>query len=221
MIFISYYTGNNYKVCSNRLIPSLKKFNLPYYIEEIKNTGNYKHNISFKPEFVKNCLLNFKQSVCWLDVDTEVIKYPVLLMDKNSDDINLQIYNWYADSDNHITRKNKDVISKVANIFIKDNNNYNKKLLSSSGVFSFNYSKESIELLDNWIQEMKKNPNQVDDQVLDKVFNEGGYINKLIYRWLPKEYNRMVWYPDWLDVSPVINHTKSDVCSIDLQNRTW
>lgn len=220
MIFISYYTGESYKICSNRLIPSLKKFNLPYYIKEIENTGNYKHNISFKPEFVKRCLLNYRQPVCWLDVDTEIIQYPSLLMDKDSNTINLQIYNWFSETDNHVMSKPKDIISRIVNFF-KNDKNYENKLLSSSGVFSLNYSKESIELLDDWIKEMKRNPNRVDDQVLDQVFNNGDYINKLKYRWFPKSYNRMVWYPDWLNTKPIINHTKSDVCTIDLQNRKW
>lgn len=216
MIFVSYYTGYNYKVCSNRLEPSLRRFNLPYYIKEIKDTGDYQHNISFKPEFVRDCLLRYRQSVCWLDVDTEIIKYPKLLMDKDSDDINFQIYNWYADSDNHITRKNKDIVSKIIYFIRKDSKNNENRLISSSGVFSFNYSKESVDLLDEWIKEMKKNPSKADDLTLDEVFNKGGWINKLKYRWLHKSYNRMVWYPDWLNVQPVINHTKSDVCLIDL-----
>lgn len=216
MIFVSYYSGNSYKICSNRLIPSLKKFNLPYDIKEINDTGNYKHNISFKPEFVRDNLLKHKQPVCWLDVDCEVIQYPKLLMEKNSENINLQIYNWYGDSDNHITRKNKNILSKIGDLLTGNNNTIsNNKLLSSSGVFCFNYSKESLSLVEEWSKEMKKNPNKIDDQTLDQVFNNGGYVNKLKCRWLPKSYNRMVWYPDWLNVKPVINHTKSDVCSIN------
>jgi len=214
MIFVSYYSGDNYKICSKRLEQSLRKFNLPYNIEEINNSGDKQKNISLKPEFVKYNLLRFKQPVCWIDADSEVVKYPELLMDKSSNDINLQIYNWYGDSDNHVTRMPKDIISKMI-VWVKGDDYTSKtKLLSSSGTFAFNYSKESVQLLDQWISEMRKNRNVPDDQVLDNVFNDGNWNKKIKYRWLPKSYNRMMRYDDWLDVDPIINNTETDACLI-------
>lgn len=200
MIFVSYYSGENYKICSNRLKKSLRKFGLPYYVIEVQNTGDKQHNISKKPQFVKDCLIKFRQPVCWIDADSEIMQYPkLLLQDENV--VNLQIYNWLADQDNHVTRSNPKMISQT-------------KILASSGTFAFNYSEKSLQLLDEWIVEMKRTPGTPDDQVLDKVFNNGNWINKLKCRWLPKNYNRMVRFNDWTNIVPVINNTETSDCPI-------
>ena len=215
MIFVSYYSGENYKICSKRLEQSLLKFRLPYYIQEINSSGDKQKNIAKKPEFVRYNLLRFQQPICWIDADSEIIKYPELLMDKDSENINLQIYNWYGDKDNHVTRMPKDIISKLS-VWVKGGNYTSKnKLLCSSGTFAFNYSKESLELLDQWISEMRKNPTIPDDQVLDNIFNDGNWSNKIKYRWLPKSYNRMTRYEDWLNTDAVINNTETHECIIN------
>jgi len=216
MIFVSYYSGKPYEICSNRLKNSLIKFNLPYYIQEANNTGNKQHNISGKPKFVKDNLLKFKEPVCWVDADSEIIQYPSLLF-KDENSVNLQIYNWLADSDNHVTRSNQNIFQKTYNLITGNNNSKTSqtKLLCSSGTFAFNYSNESLQLLDKWIDEMKKNPHIPDDQVLDKIFNNGNWINKIKCRWLPKSYNRMMRFPDWLNTEPVINNTETNVCEIN------
>lgn len=214
MIFVSYYSGKPYQICSDRLKKSLLKFDLPYNIEEIKNHGDKQKNISLKPEFFRYNLLKFRQPVCWIDADSEIVKYPELLMDRDSNDINLQIYNWYGDADNHVTRVPKDILYKIS-VWIKGNEyNSKNKLLCSSGTFAFNYSKESVDLLDQWISEMRKNPHLPDDQVLDNIFNDGNWSKKIKYRWLPKSYNRMTRYNDWADVDPIINNTETDECLI-------
>lgn len=200
MIFVSYYSGENYKICSNRLKKSLEKFRLPYYIVEVQNTGDKQRNISGKPKFVKDCLMKFRQPVCWIDADSEIMQYPSLLL-KDESSINLQIYNWLADPNNHVTRSNPKMISQT-------------KLLASSGTFAFNYSDKSLALLDEWIIEMNRTPNTPDDQILDRVFNNGNWINKIKYRWLPKSYNRMTRFNDWMNVVPVINNTETSDCPI-------
>lgn len=216
MIFISYYSGDKYKICANRLERSLNKFNLPYYIQEINDLGGWEKNNSFKPEFIKEQLLKFKQPVCWLDADNEIRQYPVLLMDKDSDNINYQVYNWYADDDNHITRNNKNIILKTYN-WITNNkyiSNQKNKLLSSGGTKAFNYSQPTLNYIDEWNFEMKKNPYQAEDQGSDKIFNNNNWISKLKCRWLPKSYLRMERYADWASVNPIINNTETNVCNI-------
>lgn len=214
MIFVSYYSGLPYKICSDRLKKSLIKFNLPHYIQEVSNKGHKQLNVSGKPLFVRECLLRFQQPVCWIDADSEIMEYPSLLFE-NENNINLQIYNWLSDNDNHVTRKKTDIISKFTN-FIGGNKKLTSqtKLLCSSGTFAFNYSKQSVEFLDRWIELMRYNPSIPDDQVLDKIFNEEGWINKSTHRWLPKSYNRMIRFNDWLTIKPVINNTETAQCEI-------
>ena len=213
MIFVSYFSGKPYQICSDRLRLSLIKFKLLHNIEQAQNKGDKQLNISGKPQFVKDNLLKYRQSVCWVDADSEIVKHPSLLFE-NEHNTHLQIYNWLADNDNHVTRQNK-FEKTISWITGKNPNNIsNNKLLCSSGTFAFNYSPESLELLDKWIAEMKRTPHIPDDQVLDRIFNEGGYCNKLNYRWLPKSYNRMMRYNDWLSTSPVINNTETNMCEI-------
>lgn len=217
MIFVSYFSGKPYQICSDRLRMSLIKFKLQHNIQEANNRGDKQLNISGKPQFVKDNLLRYRQPVCWVDADSEIIQHPSLLFEKENN-THLQIYNWLADDDNHVTRNQPNKISKAIN-WITGNENENEisqtKLLCSSGTFAFNYSKESLELLDKWIAEMKRTPHIPDDQVLDRIFNEGGYINKLNCRWLPKSYNRMMRFQDWLSTPPVINNTETNVCEIN------
>lgn len=212
MIFVSYFSGRPYQICSDRLRMSLIKFKLPHNIQEVNNKGDKQLNISGKPQFVKDNLLKYKQPICWVDADSEIMQYPSLLLE-NENNTHLQIYNWLADADNHVTRQNR--IEKSINWIIGNNKTSQTELLCSSGTFAFNYSKESLELLDKWIYEMKKTPNIPDDQVLDRIFNEGEYVNKLNCRWLPKSYNRMMRFSDWLSVEPVINNTETHVCEIN------
>jgi len=213
MIFVSYFSGKPYEICSDRLKKSLVKFDLPHFIQESSNKGDKQLNISGKPQFVKDNLMRFRQPVCWVDADSEIMKHPSLLLD-NEHNTHLQIYNWLADDDNHITRKNN--FEKTIGWLTKNENKVtNDKLLCSSGTFAFNYSPESMELLDKWIAEMKKTPNIPDDQVLDKIFNGEGYVKKLNCRWLPKSYNRMMRFNDWLSTQPVINNTETNMCEIN------
>jgi len=174
MIFVSFYTGENYKIWSDKLKASLIRFNLPYHIEEIESTEDWKKNTCKKPEFVKKCLLKFKEPVCWLDADCEVMEYPELLMQQDCNDINLQIYN-----------------------FTKD------KLTSGSGVFALNYSQESLDFLDDWI-DSSKDSKEVDDIVLNDVYNKR-WSDILRRRWIPVNYNRID--RDFPNVKPIINHT--------------
>lgn len=191
MIFISYYTGENYKKWADKLKTSLLRFGLVHYIEEIKSTGRWETNTCKKAEFVKDCLLRFRQPVCWLDSDCQIVQYPKLLLNADSNNINLQVYNWLADSDNRITKSNPRLISHT-------------KLLSSGGVFAFNYSPNSLEFVDDWVNSTTSCP-KAEDQVMDDIFNNGNYANKLKCRWLPKSYNRMdTQFPE---IQPVINHT--------------
>jgi hypothetical protein len=62
-----------------RLVPSLQKLDIPYYIEAVQNKGNWKTNVAYKPKALyhaleKNPLLN----VVGLDADCKVLEYPDL-----------------------------------------------------------------------------------------------------------------------------------------------
>ena len=62
-----------------RLIPSLQKHNIQYYIEALQNKGNWKHNVAYKPKVLYHALeKNPFNNVVGLDADCEVLEYPSL-----------------------------------------------------------------------------------------------------------------------------------------------
>jgi len=75
MIYTSFATENNdyKKVVEYYLIPSLIKFNLPYYIDYIKSNGGWNNNILYKPTFLKKMLLRQKQPIVSLDADAQIM----------------------------------------------------------------------------------------------------------------------------------------------------
>jgi len=87
-VFVSFYTyDNGYKKYADRLIDSLNKFNLSYYILEI-HTNNYSWEelTKLKPVLLLNTMKLFpEKNICWIDSDAVLNKYPNLLnkIDKN------------------------------------------------------------------------------------------------------------------------------------------
>ena len=87
-VFVSFYTyDNGYKKYAGRLIDSLNKHNLSYYILEI-HTNNYSwaELTKLKPYLLLNAMKLFPdKNICWIDSDATLNKYPNLLnkIDKN------------------------------------------------------------------------------------------------------------------------------------------
>jgi len=81
-IIISYCTPGNYEgIAKKYLIPSLRKLKLTYLMGHVgieRDEKNWIKNVNRKPEFIRNCLLQFKEDVLWIDADAEVRKYPEL-----------------------------------------------------------------------------------------------------------------------------------------------
>ena len=55
----------------------MKKFNIPYDIEEVEDRGNWLKNTSYKSEFIRKKLDKYDRLV-WIDADATIEKYPVL-----------------------------------------------------------------------------------------------------------------------------------------------
>ena len=79
-IFVNLYTGDNgYDKYVSNLINSLKKFNLPYYIEEIHSNGDSWEKIcQQKPFLIKKALDLYKKNIVWVDADSIIEKEPIL-----------------------------------------------------------------------------------------------------------------------------------------------
>ena len=72
----------------------------------------------------------------------------------------------------------------------------------------FNKSTAAEELLGAWAEAMayEANVRAPDDQVLDLLVNNDGWIDRASYGWLPVSYLRMM--PRHKNITPVINHDR-------------
>jgi hypothetical protein len=192
-MFVSFFTTDGkYPLLATRLINSLNRFQLPHDIVEIPPMKSWVDGCSFKSTFILDKLLTYRRPVVWLDIDTEVWKYPSLLFG----DEDFGIYNWHADDNHHL-----------AETFEPDPQA--KTLCCSGGVQKWGYTAPAVELLLRWINAIKEHGADAgDDGMLDRAFNESQPPVKPI--WLPKIYNRMdkhTWH--WREIPEhdvVINH---------------
>jgi hypothetical protein len=144
----------------------------------------YRRTIASKPDFMLRMLKRLRRPIVYVDADFEVMQYPTLF--DNPENADFMIYNWYADSGNSIGRYHPEV------------------LLCSSGVIYWNWTPAALRLLREWRAMARANPLCADDQILDRVFNEGRYIRSIRYCWLPRSYLRIE--PYFPDTAPVLNH---------------
>jgi len=77
-LVVSFYTEGFYeKVANSYLIPSLKEFNIPYYIEKLPSQKNWNHNTNLKPYFCLKMLEKFPdKKLVWIDADSRVVNDP-------------------------------------------------------------------------------------------------------------------------------------------------
>lgn len=187
MIFVSRFTSTGiYPTQAKRLVDSLKWFDLRHDVTPAETDATDWANICrIKPGWILSALIHWRETICWIDADCEVIKLPSLLLNTQYD---FAAYNWYADANNESFPRNQG------------------KLKVSGGVMAFAYTAASIELLIRWQYECSRQITKLDDPCLDDAYNI--YTPPLRTLWLPKSYNRYNTY--WPDVLPVINHHYSE-----------
>jgi len=130
ILFISYYTTGYYKEVMNKyLLPSLKKFNLPYHIEAIESKHNRTDNIQYKPKFILECLEKFpNKDLVWTDADSVINKYPKLFYEILEEyDVAIHTLDWnltYGRPGREILSgtlllKNRDKVKKLVELWQK------------------------------------------------------------------------------------------------------
>ena len=193
MKFISFYTPNgNYPALARQLETSLKKFDLDHDIELFESFDSWLSGVDNKAKFIKDKLLKYKDTVVWLDIDTEIKQFPELLFG----DEQLALFNWFA-VDRHVLQRQPG--------FPFDPNT--EQMLNGGAVSKWSHTKECIELLDLWIDCLQR-PHETDDQMLDVAWNLFDHKN-ITYRWLPESYNVIEsMFTDRVD--PVILHHFKD-----------
>jgi len=220
-LIVSFFT-QNYKDKADRLINSLNNFNLNYKIFEVPTIHYSKSNkgsndINYcMPKLIINMLKQFKIPIIFLDGDLVVMKEPKLFYSLKEKNIDFAIYNWLEDSENdgylpvklkiNSERGEIEETYYINSVNVKLLNNPNKEgqLFSSGGVAYFSESKSSINVLNEWLENIIKYPKAPDDQLLDHTFNYSSTVRKnLKVEWLDKSYCRVFW---WIFSQPIINH---------------
>ena len=220
-LIVSFFT-QNYKDKADRLINSLNNFNLNYKIFEVPTIHYSKsdkgsNDINYcMPKLIIDMLKQFKVPIIFLDCDLVVMKEPKLFYSLKEKNIDFAIYNWLEDSDNDgylpvklkINSERGEIeetyyINSV-NVKLLNNPNREGQLFSSGGVAYFSESNSSINVLNEWLENIIKYPKAPDDQLLDHTFNYSSTVRKnLKVEWLDKSYCRVFW---WIFSEPIINH---------------
>ncbi len=220
-LIVSFFT-QNYKDKADRLINSLNNFNLNYKIFEIPTIHYSKsdkgsNDINYcMPKLIIDMLKQFKVPIIFLDCDLVVMKEPKLFYSLREKNIDFAIYNWLEDPENDgylpvklKINSERGEIEKTyyinsVNVKLLNNPNKERQLFSSGGVAYFSESNSSINVLNEWLENIIKYPNVPDDQLLDHTFNYSSNVRKnLKVEWLDKSYCRVFW---WIFSQPIIDH---------------
>ena len=162
MVFVSFYSKNSpyEQIIKEYLIPSLKKWELTYDIEGFEDKGSWMKNVQYKPQFIKNMLLKHQCPIVSLDADAVIEKNPFLFEKLKDYDYACHYYDWK----------------------LWYNKPGKKEMLGGTQYFNFNT--KILNLIDEWIEEQKKNPTWA-QKVLEKLLETRKEIK--IYK-LPIEY---------------------------------
>eukprot|EP00316_Scyphosphaera_apsteinii_P021221 CAMPEP_0119317520 /NCGR_PEP_ID=MMETSP1333-20130426/43369_1 /TAXON_ID=418940 /ORGANISM="Scyphosphaera apsteinii, Strain RCC1455" /LENGTH=364 /DNA_ID=CAMNT_0007323467 /DNA_START=149 /DNA_END=1243 /DNA_ORIENTATION=+ len=146
--------------------------------------------IASKPLFVLRVLQKWRMPIVWLDIDLEFFSYPDLFeAGAWGESRDVLIWNWQANVSNLLGRR----------------------LKMASGVFFINATERAEALLVAWAEAMAfaNNSAAPDDQTMDELVNKGGWIDRLVFGWLPARYLRMsARHPA---IVPVIEHDRGNM----------
>lgn len=179
-IICAYFTKNTtYENHSKNFIASLKRFDLPYDITSISDKGDWYANMQHKPTFLKQMLeKHHPNSVVYVDVDATFCQHPSYFNKLDQEqDVNIAVH-------------------------LLDHSKYRRKTLSPellSGTIFLKNTIKTKQIVNEWIQECKKNPKMWDQRALAVV------LKKYKYHLLPEEYVVIFDYMSTVK-NPVIKH---------------
>lgn len=151
-IIVAYYTRDTlYERASRKFIVSLKKFGIPYYVEEIENLGDWNKNTGYKPTFLKEMLCKHHPlNIVYVDCDAEFLRYPDLF----------------------------DTLKCNVGVYVFDRSCYKKSAHGFevlSGTIFLKNCPRVYKKVEQWEKECKENPLTWDQKLLEKVLNGDFY----------------------------------------------
>jgi len=78
-IVVCYYTNDNYLKEADRLVRSLKKFNVEYVLRKREHLDSWLKNCHQKPKFLREMFEELQRPLLYMDADSEMMKYPYLV----------------------------------------------------------------------------------------------------------------------------------------------
>jgi hypothetical protein len=147
-----------------------------YGPQALEGTEEFRfRTIALKPAFILSQLKSTQLPVVFLDVDMEFHKFPELFMPGSwpDGDRDVAIFNFWGNETNITNRRTPN---------------------TGSGVAFFNQTYKAKKVLIAWAEAMAypHNKQAPDDQVLDKLLVEGGWLKRGSFGWLPAAYLRTV-----------------------------
>jgi len=192
MKFIAYYTPS-YRGQAERLVTSLMKYDLPFYVKIYEDRGSWVNNVNIKPEFILECLETFDEDLMFLDADAEVVRQPPLDY-LAGDSIGIYLMVWY-DPENPKMEKQQELIS--ASIWVP-NNERNKQIIKE------------------WVNECKNHPKRWDQKNFQSTIRKQGQYP--VYLMQP-EWAYVEKYHGKLGLDPIIiQHQYSNEWIMDREN---
>lgn len=193
IIYISYATKDTpyLEVVNEFLLPSLKRFNLPYDIAYPENRGSWVKNTHMKAEIIKEMLLKHKQPIVFLDADATIHSYPAIFDTLENYDIAYHSLDWNYYWHDRIGREKRDLLS---------------------GTLYLNYNEIVLNLLDKWIK-LNSELDRWEQRNLQDIIEK----NKKDYRIfeLPIQYAAIIKMdnkvPAFIQNPIIVHHQKSRI----------
>lgn len=179
-VVCAYYTPDVlYTNYAKELQKSLNSLSIPHDVVSIENQGDWFRSTQYKPTFLKQMLKKyFPDSVIYVDVDAIFCQYPIFFdtLDVNPN-VNIAVH---VLDHSQYKRKNHPPELLSGTVFLKNTVRTNQ-------------------IIDQWIEECKKDPKLWDQRALATV------LKNYKYYLLPKEYCMIFDYMVSVE-NPVIKH---------------
>ena len=169
LLYISFYTDGFYaEVIEECLMPSLKKFDLPYQIYQRPNLHNWHHNGKYKTDIILTALETHPDNdIVFLDSDAQIIKTPYAFEQIPEEyNVGVCILDWYKFWHNREGMGKREVLG--ATLFFRNN-------------------PETIRFVEQW-HRLNQTSNKWGQVILQELL----FANTIKYFELPIEYCRIL-----------------------------
>jgi hypothetical protein len=209
----------SYRELAERLVRSLRAFELPHAIFEVPavhdsiSLKGSADPVYTKANFIWHVLERTACPVLYLDVDCVVTRPPELIGRIAAAGHDFAIFNWLAQEQNdaYVPAPVPEAPGEppAAPRYYQPSYHVDyateQQLLCSGAAQFWRKTPAAVGLLGAWFATIRAQPRVADDECLDFAFNNpsGDWRTALRPFWLPKAYAR---YPWWIFDEPVIDH---------------